>query len=203
MLVGHAHLDHAGAVAWFKKRTGARLEVMAEDVPAMETGGRRDFAYRKLPFAHFRGATVDRHLCHGSTVQLEEIVLTALRTPGHTPGATTWITEIRDEDDHCYKVAFLDGSGVNPGYRLVDNPDYHDIAHDYRRTFEILEKLHPDIWLTHHNELDDFWRRRHVAITRGVSAWENGSRFPEWVAAARAAFEAALAQQEAKGSPVA
>jgi metallo-beta-lactamase class B len=45
MINGHAHMDHAGAFAYFKELTGAQLAVMKDDVAAMESGGRADFKY--------------------------------------------------------------------------------------------------------------------------------------------------------------
>jgi hypothetical protein len=47
------------------------------------------------------------------------------------------------------------------------------IADDYRATFRRLDDLVPDIWLTHHNEIDDFGRRRDRAAMRGAPAWVN------------------------------
>lgn len=44
-----------------------------------------------------------------------------------------------------YVVAFPDGAGVNPGYRLVKSPSYPGIADDYRNTHHKLEMLKPDI----------------------------------------------------------
>jgi hypothetical protein len=51
-------------------------------------------------------------------------------------------------------VVFADGTGVNPGTRLVNSPSYHGILEDYRRTFSTLESLKPDIFLSYH--VDEF-----------------------------------------------
>jgi metallo-beta-lactamase class B len=45
MINGHAHIDHAGAFAFFKQQFGAQMAVMKDDVGAMETGDRDDFKY--------------------------------------------------------------------------------------------------------------------------------------------------------------
>jgi metallo-beta-lactamase class B len=43
MINGHAHIDHAGAFAYFRERFGAQMAVMKDDVAAMESGGKNDF----------------------------------------------------------------------------------------------------------------------------------------------------------------
>ena len=95
----------------------------------------------------------------GDTIKLGDVALTARLTPGHTKGATTWITNVV-EDGKIYRVVFPDGTGVNPGYRVAKNPSYPGISDDYPRTFYILESLKPDIWLAPHLETFDFEGKR-------------------------------------------
>src|SRR5215471_8802915 len=49
LLISHAHSDHNGAAAQIIRDTGAKYEVMAPDVPVVESGGKADFHYGKLP----------------------------------------------------------------------------------------------------------------------------------------------------------
>ena len=39
-----------------------------------------------------------------------------------------------------YDVVVIGSPNVNPGFRLVDNKDYPEIADDFARTFEILKR---------------------------------------------------------------
>jgi metallo-beta-lactamase class B len=144
MINGHAHIDHAGAFAYFKERFGAQMAVMKDDVPPMESGDRDDFKYAN-DFV-YPPVKVDRVLRDGDTIGMGDVLLTAHHTPGHTRGATTWIANIVVEGK-AYVVAFPDGAGFNPGYRLARNPSYPGITDDYRRTHHALEMLKPDIWL--------------------------------------------------------
>jgi metallo-beta-lactamase class B len=41
---------------------------------------------------------------------------------------------------------------VNPGYQLVENRDYLEIADDFAKTFEVLKSLPCDIFLGAHGE---------------------------------------------------
>lgn len=186
MINAHAHIDHAGAFAYFKEKYGAEMTVMREDVPAMESGDMGDFKY--ADDLVYPAVEVDRVLRDGDTVKMGDVLLTAYLTPGHTRGATTWIANIV-VDGKAYVVAFPDGAGVNPGYRLVNNPSYPGIAEDYRRTHHMLEMLKPDIWLAQHNEYYDLAGKRERAKTEGVGAWIDPEGYRRFIAGKKRAFE--------------
>ncbi|SIR53304.1 subclass B3 metallo-beta-lactamase [Bosea sp. TND4EK4] len=186
MINAHAHIDHAGAFAFMKKLTGAQVAIMQDDVAAMESGDRDDFKYRDD--LAYEGVKVDRVLRDGDTVQLGEVLLTAYHTPGHTRGATTWIANLA-VDGKAYVVAFPDGAGFNPGYRIAKDPSYPGIAEDYRKTHYRLEMIKPDIWLAQHNEYYDFEGKRKRAETEGVRAWADAEGYRRFVAGKKRAFE--------------
>jgi metallo-beta-lactamase class B len=186
MINGHAHIDHAGAFAYFKELFGARLAVMKDDVPAMESGDREDFKYAN-DFV-YPPVKVDRILRDGDTLRMGEVSLTAYHTPGHTRGATTWVANIVVEGK-AYIIAFPDGAGFNPGYRLARDPSYPGIADDYRLTHHVLEMLKPDIWLAQHNEYYDLAGKRERAKTEGVAAWIDPEGYRRFIAGKKRAFE--------------
>jgi metallo-beta-lactamase class B len=189
ILNGHAHSDHAGAIAYMKKLSGAQLAVMEADVAPMEDGGRSDFHYGgDWKIMGFPPAKVDRVLRDGDTVRLGEVVLTARATPGHTRGATTWTTTLVDGGT-AYSVVFLDGGGFNPGYRVVKSPSYPGITEDYRRTHHVWEMLKPDIWLGHHNEYYGLDAKRKRVSTEGAKAWVDPEGYRRFVARYKRNFE--------------
>ena len=115
---GHAHSDHAGAIAWFKEQSGAQLAVMEPDVAPMEDGGKSDFHYgADWKIMGFPPAKVDRVLRDGDTVRLGEVILTGYNTPGHTRGSTTWVTQLV-EDGKAYTRGLPRRRRVQP--RLPD-----------------------------------------------------------------------------------
>jgi len=186
---GHGHSDHAGAFAFFKKLTGAQIAIMQEDVAMIEDGGKSDFHYgRDWQIMGQPPVKVDRVLRDGDTVRLGEVVLTALHTPGHTKGATTWITTLV-QDGKAYKVVFPDGAGFNPGYTVANPAEYPGIEADYRNTLHRLEMLHPDIWGGHHTEYFDLNGKRERAKTEGVNAWVDPEGYRRFIASKRRAFE--------------
>lgn len=119
VLISHAHDDHAAGCALAKRLTGAKLMVMDADVAEIESGGANDFQYHQ----HWTPAKVDRVLHDGDTVQLAGLTLTAHLTPGHTKGCTTWTSKLSD-GGRFYDVVIVGSANVNPGYKLVGNPQY-------------------------------------------------------------------------------
>jgi len=149
LLISHAHWDHSAGSAQIKKLTGARYMVMDGDVEVVESGGKTDFQYGQTPSSLFPATTVDRVLHDGDVVKLGDTVLTAHLTPGHTKGCTTWTLKAR-ENGKSYDVVIVGSPNVNPGYKLVNNMQYPQIASDYERTFRVLRSLPCDIFLGAH-----------------------------------------------------
>jgi metallo-beta-lactamase class B len=195
LLLNHAHFDHAGTLADFKKLTGANVDVMEADVELLKSGGGADYLFGKSAKFHFPPVTTDNVLKDGDTVALGGVSMTAHATPGHTRGCTTWVTTA-EEGGRSYLVVFADGTGINPGTRFVRNPSYPGIAEDYRHTFSVLESLHPDIYFTYHAEAFDPAGKRAHATTEGVQSWVDPQGYQKYVAAAKARFEEEIAQEQ-------
>ncbi len=193
ILISHAHDDHAAGCALAKKLTGAKLMVMDADVAEIESGGANDFQYRQ----HWTAVKVDRILHDGDKVQLGAITLTARLTPGHTKGCTTWTTDISD-GGRVYHVVIVGSPNVNPGYKLVGNKRYPQIAADYEKTFRVLASLPCDIFLGAHGvyyDMDDKLKRFRAG-ERNPFIDPEGYR--AYVAERKQAFESELAEQQSK-----
>ena len=140
LLISHAHWDHDAGSAMIKQMTGAKYMVMDADVPVVESGGKTDFQYGDDADALYPPTTVDRVLHDGDEVKLGDAVLVAHLTPGHTKGCTTWTMKVKD-GGKTYDVVIVGSPNVNPGYKLVGNALYPQIATDYERTFSVLKSL--------------------------------------------------------------
>lgn len=140
LLGSHAHGDHMDGDARLKELTGAQVMVMEQDIPAitrMTPGGKPH--------------PIDRVLHDGDEVKLGGVTLVAHLTPGHTKGCTTW-TMKTEENGKSYNVVILGSIGVNPGYILVGNKDYPQIADDYVHGFQVLRSLPVDVFLGAHGQ---------------------------------------------------
>jgi metallo-beta-lactamase class B len=196
LLISHAHWDHDAGSAAIKRLTGAKYFVMEADVAVVESGGRADFQYGSAPETLYPAATVDRVLSDGDEVRLGGTVLVAHLTPGHTKGCTTWVMKVR-EGGKAYDAVIVGSPNVNPGYRLVDNASYPQIAADYERTFRTLRALPCDLFLGAHGSYFDMERKYPHAKERGAAAFVDPSGFEAYVAEREQAFRAELAKQTA------
>ena len=149
LLISHAHWDHDAGSARIKQLTGAKYMVMEGDVPVVESGGKADFQYGGVASNLYPPAKVDRVLHDGDEVKLGGTVLVAHLTPGHTKGCTTWTMKAQ-ENGKSYDVVIVGSPNVNPGYKLVHNAAYPQIAQDYERMFHVLKSLPCDVFLGAH-----------------------------------------------------
>lgn len=203
LLITQAHFDHVGSLAALKKASGARLEVMDGDVPVIESGGRTDYLFGEggaqagLGY-RFEPVKVDRTLRNGDTVTIGGVTLTARKTPGHTPGSTTWLTTV-EEGGKPYRVAFTASTGINPGTRLVDRPSYPGIADDFARAFTVLESLEPDVFLGAHAGFFGMEEKRALVAKGGVNPFveKGAAAFKAHVASRKQAFQKQLEDERA------
>jgi metallo-beta-lactamase class B len=149
LLISHAHFDHCAGSAEVKRLTGAKYYVMDPDVPVIESGGASDFQYGSDKSMHFPPAHIDRVLRDGDKVTLGDVTVTAHLTAGHTRGTTTWTLD-EPENGGTLHVVIVGSPNVNPGYKLVNNQTYPQIADDYRHGFQVLKSLPCDIFLGAH-----------------------------------------------------
>lgn len=87
IMLTHAHFHHLLAVRELQEKTGAPLYVHAEDAPALS-----DARYSLIPF-HRRPycLSADRLLNDGDTVEVGDLRIAVLHTPGHTKGSCCFL----------------------------------------------------------------------------------------------------------------
>jgi metallo-beta-lactamase class B len=151
ILGSHAHGDHQAADVFLREHIGAMIMIMEEDVAGWQRMMRGD---GEIP--------IDRVLHDGDKVTLGGTTLVAHRTPGHTRGCTSWGMEV-EESGRTYNALVVCSFGVNANYILVDNPDYPDIAKDYRATFAKARAMPVDVFVASHGSFYDL-RTKHETI---------------------------------------
>lgn len=153
LLNSHAHLDHAGGLAALKEATGATVMIHEKDADQVERGGIGDYLLKDEEAA-FPPVQVDHRLSDGEKVTLGGVTLTALHTPGHTPGCTSWSLEV-EEDGRSYSALFICSLTILPGVSLVQEPSYEGISDDYARSLRVLGAAPCDIFLASHGGFFD------------------------------------------------
>ena len=195
LLISHAHWDHDAGSAMIKEITGASYMVMDADVPVVESGGKADFQYGNKREFLYKPTKVDRVLHDGDEVRLGGTVLIAHLTPGHTKGCTTWTVKVT-EGDKSYDVVIVGSPNVNPGYQLVHNPAYPQIAEDYERMWRVLESLPCDIFLGAHGGYFELEEKHALLKEGGANPFVDPGGYRKFVAEKEQEFRAELTRQQ-------
>ena len=194
LLISHAHWDHNAGSALVKELTGARYMVMDADVEAVESGGKSDFQYANDQETLYKPTKVDRVLHDGDEVKLGGSVLIAHLTPGHTKGCTTWTMKVQ-EGSKTYNAVIVGSPNVNPGYKLVGNASYPQIANDYEKTFRVLKSLPCDLFLGAHGGYFNM-EAKYENFKRGLAtAFVDPDGYKDFVAEREQAFQRELRKQ--------
>jgi metallo-beta-lactamase class B len=196
-LISHAHYDHCAGSAQILRETHAKYEVMAPDVSVIQSGGATDFNYGADKSMRFPPAHVDRILHDGDKVSLGGVALTAHLTAGHTKGTTTWTLDEKDSGRTLH-IVIVGSPNVNPGYKLVNNAAYPQIAADYRHQFEVLKNLPCDIFLGAHGGYFDLTEKYARFKAGDRNAFIDPAGYKAYVADRQRAFEAELRRQSSK-----
>ena len=196
VLASHAHSDHVAGHALLKESTGGKVFVMRGDEGVVASGGEGQYLYKD---SRWKPCAVDRVLEDGEEVKLGGVTLVARHTPGHTRGCTTWTWRVTAADK-TYDAVVIGSPNVNPGYRLINNKDYPEIAADFAKTFAILKSLPCDIFLGAHGDyygmLDKYER-----LQANKDAFVDPDGYRVYVDLKEKAFRRTLAEQQAANTP--
>jgi metallo-beta-lactamase class B len=195
LLISHAHWDHDAGSAMIIRMTGAKYMVMDADVSVVESGGKTDFQYGNAPGSLYPPAKVGRILHDGGEVKLGGTVLVAHLTAGHTKGCTTWTMKVTD-GGKTYDVVIVGSPNVNPGYKLVDNPAYPQIAEDYERMWRVLKSLPCDIFLGAHGSYFGLEEKYLESKEDGAKRFVDPDGYKRFITQKEQDFRAELARQK-------
>jgi metallo-beta-lactamase class B len=192
LLNSQAHYDHTGSLRALRELSGARMMAGARDAELLGRGGRGDFAFGDR--YRFPEVTVDRKLEDGDEIAVGAVKLVARLTPGHTKGATTYITTVV-ENGRRYEVVFAGSLTVNEGVRLANPPSYDGIAEDYKRSIDLLESLTPDVFLAAHGGFFDLLgKAERLRKGDAQNPFVGGDEYAKWLARMKKAYQDQLAR---------
>lgn len=193
LLSSHAHSDHVAGHAKMKELTGAAVYVMKGDDRVISDGGKGQYLYAD---SRWPTCEVAKVLGDGDEVKLGGVTLTARSTPGHTRGCTTWTWPV-EEAGRKLRVVVIGSPNVNPGYKLVNNTDYPEIADDFATTFKVLKSLKCDIFLGAHGNYYGMLAKHERLLKQpeGANPFIDSEGYREYVSLKEKAFRSNLESQ--------
>lgn len=192
LLNSHAHFDHSGGLAALKAASGAYLYASEGDREALESG---HIAYGPAAAIDAAPVPVDHVVRDREAVRLGGVTMTALVTPGHTQGCTSWLLDVRDSAGEARRVIFHCSSSV--GGQSLAPESYPGQVADYRSAFTRIEReVRADVFLANHPEFFDMAARRARQAAGEPDAFVDPGALQTFNARMRAAFEAELARQQ-------
>ncbi|RTL73286.1 MAG: subclass B3 metallo-beta-lactamase [Hyphomicrobiales bacterium] len=193
LLNTHAHFDHTAGLADLKAETGAQMVAGEVDKPLLEGGY---YPNNSDPRLRFEPVKVDRTVKTGDVVEIGPIRMTAISTPGHSPGCTSWSLNVKDGDATRSVLIFCSATvALN---RLVGTPTHATIVDDYRKTFAWAKTVSPDVFLAPHPEMYGMAEKRALMGEGKPNPFVDKAAFGAYIAKLEAAFEDGLKKQQAE-----
>ena len=121
----HEHLDHVGGIARLQRLSGATVIASAAARTTLMSGVPAADDPQHDTLGPFPAVTVGRVIADGGEVRLGNLMLTAMTTPGHTPGAMSW-RWVSCDGGVCRTIVYADSLSPvsSPNYRFTEHPAY-------------------------------------------------------------------------------
>jgi metallo-beta-lactamase class B len=159
ILNSHTHFDHAGGIAELQRLSGAK--VIASDVAAeVLRSGRIDPRDPQREVLELSPAVSNvESLGARQAVQVGDLVLHVIHTPGHTPGGTSWRWQ-SCEGQRCLNMVYADSLTAvsDDSFKYSGDPRYPTAAADIRASIATLAAVPCDILIASHPERTGLWR---------------------------------------------
>jgi metallo-beta-lactamase class B len=100
------------------------------------------------------------------------------------------------ERGKTYNVVILGSPNVNPGYKLVDNTAYPQIAEDYEGMWRVLKSLPCDIFLGAHGNYFGLEEKYPLMKEGGANPFVDPTGYKKYIAQKEQDFRTELARQK-------
>ena len=150
ILLTHGHIDHFGAAKALKELSGAQIALGSAD--ADYATGKLDLSCAKeLGMGFNETFEPDILLSDGDEIKLGNTTVRAVATPGHTPGAMSYIFNISG-DFESYTAGLHGGMGMNTLCKeFLDKYDLpYTLRDDYVNSMHRLNEEKIDVFLGNH-----------------------------------------------------
>ncbi len=163
----HGHVDHVGGTARLVRLTGAKTYIGELDYD-MVTGRVNSSYAEEMNMATADFFEPDVLLNDGDVITLGNTTITALHTPGHTPGTMSYFLDVTD-GERTLRSGIMGGSGMLS--MRYEHLDKYGISDKWRIGFpEVIERLRlerVDVMMGNHNGDLDVRKRYEEMLATG------------------------------------
>lgn len=160
----HGHYDHAGGINALQRASGAMVAASARGAEALQRGENTiddpQYGFGKAANG-FPPVKNVRIIKDSEALSVGNLSITAVFTPGHTPGSTSW-TWKSCEGRECLNIVYADSISAvaAPGFKFTAKPE---VVNLFRRSISRMAELPCDIVVSTHPQatgLDDKLQKR-------------------------------------------
>lgn len=162
----HGHIDHFGATRALVELTGAKTFLGRAD--REYANGCLDLSYAKELGMDFVGKfEPDVLVDDGDIIELGNVKIRAVATPGHTPGAMSYFFDVTDGKE-VYRAGLHGGMGINTLSReFLDKYSLpYSLRDDFVRSMKRLNEERVDIFLGNHMQHNNTKKKAEM-LTKG------------------------------------
>ena len=195
ILNSHVHFDHAAGLGGLQRLSGAKVAASPWSAEVLRRGTLApDDPQHDIKLPAYAPVRDVEPLRDGQTLRVGPLALTALFTPGHTPGGTSW-SWVSCERDRCLHMVYADSlTAVSAdNYRFTDHPD---LLAGFEKSFATLESLPCDILLTPHPGFSDALKRLEAQGGGNPDAFIDANGCKKYAALSRQGLAKRLAQEK-------
>lgn len=192
----HGHIDHFGGTRALVELTGAKTFIGEQD--RQYANGELDLSYAKeLDMEYNETFEPDVLLHDGDIITLGNTEIKCIATPGHTPGAMSYIFSACDGTD-TYRVGLHGGMGINTMCReFLDKYNLsYDCRENFRNAMDRLAKEHVDIFLGNHMQHNHTPERYKELINGNKKAFVNPDEWSVYCKWAKENMENMIREEE-------
>jgi metallo-beta-lactamase class B len=175
----HEHFDHVGGLALMKELSGAEVIASPKAAAVLATGEADAEDPQHGLHPAMRPVKVDRVLDGNTLVESGDVRLRAIPTPGHTPGALSWMWR-SCAGGPCEDIVYADSLSPisSDSYRFSDHPVYLLQFHEALERVRMIGTMGCTILLTPHPSASGIRAKLHAgditSVEPGCTAYADG-----------------------------